>query len=402
MGVPVRRLGWIWMMVAALVAAGMAAPARADNVRRALRQAPSLVGLPGVAADQRYQNAADIILESGIRNLPLFPAASPTFAWQRNPDTGAWERATDAVSPWYVDRGPTLGEGLFTADLTFGYFNVQCSSGCRIGTDRYPLSVSAAAIDYQAPTDLTYTITTLNLTYGVTDDLDINAAIPLATLDADLRVTRRDNPTAPLIAASQTVSAANIADSLVRAKYRLFQTSGEMGSATGAAGLRVRLPTGSPSRGLGTGYGEMGPYMALTANLLDGWLDSTWAGGMDFAIGDFRRSSGHYAWALDAHAPRGDDWWSRLAFSWSVLGRSEVTSLRVPSSYSGPHVTPDGIVNSPYLCVDAERHDYVDTTLGIRANLFDTVVLSLGVFKPINSQGVRAGWSPLASVQATF
>jgi hypothetical protein len=398
----VKRLGWLWMVVPVLVAVAGVAPSRAGNVRRALRQAPSLVGLSGLAADGRYHNAADIILEQGIRNLPLHPAASPVFAWRRNPDTGAWERATDAVSPWYVERGPTLGRGVFTAGLTFGYFDVQCSSGCRIGTDPYPLSVSAAAIDYQAPTDLTYSITTVNLTYGVTDDLDVNVAIPVATLDADLQVTRRDNPTAPLIAAWENVGAANFADTLLRAKYRLFQSSGDVGTATGAAGVRVRLPTGRPSRGLGTGYGEIGPYSALTANLLEGWLDSSWAAGVDFTIGDFGRSSGHYAWALDVHTPRRDDWWSRVAFSWSVNGRSEFTSLRVPPSYSGPHVTPNGIVNSPYLCADGDRHDYVDTTLGLRTRLFETVVLSLGVFKPINSQGVRAGWSPLASVQGTF
>jgi len=377
-------------------------PARADNVRQAMRQAPSLVGLPGLANDGRYHNAVAIILEQAIRNLPLYPAASPTFAWRRNPDTGAWERASDAVSPWYVDRGPTLGKGLLTADLTFGYFDVQCSSGCRIGTDKYPLSVSAAAINYQAPTKLLYSVTTINLTYGVTDDLDINAAIPVATLDASLDVTRRDSPSSPRITAFQTVNAANFADSLLRAKYRLFQSSGELGTAAGAAGLRFRLPTGMPSRGLGTGYGEMGPYATLTANLLQGWLDSTWAAGADFTFGDFGRSSGHYAWALDMHAPRGDDWWSRVAFSWSVNGRSEITSIRVPPSYSGPHVTPNGIVSSPFLCADGDRHDYVDTTMALRAHLFDTVALSLGVFKPVNSQGVRAGWSPLASVQTTF
>jgi hypothetical protein len=35
--------------------------------------------------------------------------------------------------------------------------------------------------------------------------------------------------------------------------------------------------------------------------------------------------------------------------------------------------------------------------------LFDSLVLSLGVFKSLNDQGVRAtGWSPVGEVEATF
>jgi hypothetical protein len=184
---------------------------------------------------------------------------------------------------------------------------------------------------------------------------------------------------------------------------RIFESSGDLGSAVAAGGLRMRIPSGKPTQGLGTGYAEIGPYLALSTILLDGWLDSNWDAGVDAGIGDLRRSSAHYSWALDVHAPRGDDWWTRLALSWGVLGRSEFTSLREPSSISGPHVASTGIVQAPYLCADASRHDYADTTLAMRINLAESMVLSLGVFKALNDQGVRGpGWSPLASVEATF
>ena len=66
-------------------------------------------------------------------------------------------------------------------------------------------------------------------------------------------------------------------------------------------------------------------------------------------------------------------------------------------------VAPSGFVQAPYLCADANRHDYVDTTLGLRMNLLESIVLTLGVFHPLNDQGVRAaGWSPIASVEGTF
>src|SRR4030095_8459928 len=50
--------------VVLVVALGAVAPVEGANVRRVLRTAPTLVGLPGLAADERYHNAADVILES--------------------------------------------------------------------------------------------------------------------------------------------------------------------------------------------------------------------------------------------------------------------------------------------------------------------------------------------------
>src|SRR5262249_56083464 len=100
------------------------------------------------------------------------------------------------VSPWFItERGQTLGQGLFNVGVTFGYFDVGCSSGCEIGDDPHPVSISAAAVNYKALADLVYTVGTFNLTYGVTDDLDVNVAIPIATLHINLALSPHANPT---------------------------------------------------------------------------------------------------------------------------------------------------------------------------------------------------------------
>jgi hypothetical protein len=227
----------------------------------------------------------------------------------------------------------------------------------------------------------------------------VNIAIPIVTLDMDLDVSGRLQQCCAARTAARDPGAANISDLLVRAKYRLFESDW----LVGAAGLRVRIPTGDPSRGLGTGYGEIGPYGALSASLLDGWLDSHWDAGVDAGIGDLRRSAAHYGWALDFHSPLGADWWTLLALTTEVLGRSELTSLRESTSISGPHVTAAGIADRPYLGIDANRHDYIDLVLGVRVHLVQSVVLSLGVFKALTDQGVRPdSWSPVASIEGTF
>ena len=129
-------------------------------------------------------------------------------------------------------------------------------------------------IRYQAPTDLAYTVGTFNITYGLLDDLDVNIAIPIVTLDMNLDVSRQDTPHSAVQRATVAAHAANLSDMLVRLKYRLFETTGDFGNAVGAAGLRVRIPTGNPNEGLGTGYGEIGPYLAFQTSVLNGWLDS--------------------------------------------------------------------------------------------------------------------------------
>ena len=389
----------LWVLVA------LVGPAGAQGLRHVLRTAPSLVGLPGLAASGPYQNAADMILEQAIRNLPLYPAASSAYTFRWDATQGSLVRADDTVSAWpYTERGQTLGEGLLNIGVTWGYFDVDSVNGHDLGHDPFPVSVCCGSkIRYQALTDLLYTVTTFNITYGLLDNLDLNIAIPIVTLDMDMDVTRQDLARGPIRRATADQNAGNISDTLLRAKYRLFETSGDLGSAVGAGGVRVRLPSGNARQGLGTGYGEIGPYVALTTSLVGGWVDSDWDAGVDAGIGNLRWSSAHYSWELDFHAPRGEDWWSRLALMTSVLGRSEFTSLREATSISGPHVTPVGRFNEPYLGLDATRHTYIDATLGVRVEVWRSVAVSLGVFKALNSAGVRPdGWSPVATIEGTF
>jgi hypothetical protein len=366
-----------------VVLASGAAWAAEPSVRHVYRTAPALIGLPTVAFDERYQNAADVVLEQAIRNLPLFPGASSAFTYRWNPEHSKLELVDDAVAPWFVtERAQTLGEGLFNVGMTFGYYRVNSWHGRDLGDDPVPLSVQGAPINYRATTDLIYSVSTFNITYGVTDDLDVNVAIPIVTPDMDLDVSGQLKECCVARTAQSRTDAANLSDMLVRAKYRLFTTDWALGTAIGAAGLQVRIPTGNPAQGLGTGYGEIGPYFALSTSALDGWLDSYWDVGVNAGIGNTRWSSGDYRWALDLHSPRGEDWWTRLALAWEVLGRSEFTNLRQPSSISGPHVTSVGTVQRPFLGIDASRHDYVDTTLGVRVRVVGSMVLSWGCSRP--------------------
>lgn len=395
-----RSVGRLVACAALLMLTGTAA---AGPVRRTYRTAPERVGLPSVAYDPRYQNAADVILEQSIRNLPLHPAASSAFTWRWNPQTDRLERIDDMVSPLFTERGQTLGRGLLNVGVTFGYYRVEDADGDPLGVDPVPLSVQGAPIRYAARTELVYSVSTFNVTYGVRDDLDVNVAIPIVTLDMDLGISGRLRQCCAARTATDQVGSANLSDSLVRAKWRVYDGTWDGGPLAAAVGVRFRIPTGDRSRGLGTGYGEMGPYAAVSAGLIPGWLDTHVDAGIDAVITGLRRSGAHYGWALDVHAPRGEEWWRRVALDFQILGRSDFASWRATPSIAGPHATAAGIRDLPYLGYPSRRRDYADAAFGVRVQLLQSLMLSLGVYKALNDAGVRAdGWSPVASFEGTF
>ena len=84
-------------MLAILLA--IAGPAGAQSIRHIYRTAPSLVGLGGLAANGAYQNAADLILETAIRNLPLFPQTGSAYAYRWNGERGKLSGSTTRSRP---------------------------------------------------------------------------------------------------------------------------------------------------------------------------------------------------------------------------------------------------------------------------------------------------------------
>ena len=93
----------------------------------------------------------------------------------------------------------------------------------------------------------------------------------------------------------------------------------------------------------------------------------------------------------------------------SFLGRSEVTARLAEDEVSVPHATPSSVfpfpepLLEPVFGLGFDRKDFFDVALGARVRLVDRLVLTLGVFKPLNDDGFRtSGWSPVAALEATF
>ena len=380
-------------------AVGLMAAAAADarpSLRHVLRTAPRTVGLGGVD-NERYQNAADALLENGVRNIPVhaMPGAAYTYQWQA--DCNCYKQVPVVMGPWFVtDRPEPVGPGLTTIGVTVGEYNMVDAYGCTFGEDKRRVRISAGTVDYRAGTELLYGVATLSLIHGFTDDLEMSTQIPFGWFDFGVNATAKGGTAGGFASSSEHFHVGpNIMDMMVRLKYRVF-TSGPW---TVSTGVRSRLPTGSATDGLGTGIGEIGPFALVGTSIGDvfgAYLDT----GFDTAITDTSRSSAHYGTGFSIQPPLMSGWWHNVAFTLEFLGRSEIDDIRAKTSVSGPHAGGD----CTYLCLDPSRQDYFDMTFGIRVRAWRSLVVSVGAFKPINEDdGVRArGFSPVGSIEATF
>ena len=388
-----RAALWVAMVGATLVVAAPAAARR--NVRGALGDAPALAGLPELATPQ-YRNAADAVLKEGVRNMPIHAAGSYAYTYRYDPDCDCYQRATGDFGPWFVtERAEPIGEGLFGIAVLYGWYDLH---GCN---DFDRLSFSSGAIDARAGIERQYSVTTFTFTYGITRDLDVSLSVPVAWLDFGVNYFARGGTTGGTAFSSQHFTVGpNVMDMLTRAKYRVF----EAGGFSGALGLQAWLPTGDVADGFGTGEGEVGPFLALSTSQLQGWVDSHWNAGFDVAVARTQRSSAHYSWGIDVQHPPGSAL-DRFSLTGQIVGRSEIAGIATRASVSGPHLNDAGeVVNSPYLCLDPDRHDYVDVILGFRMRVVRSLVFTFGAFKAVNEGvGVRThGWSPVAGLEAVF
>ena len=188
--------------------------------------------------------------------LSTFPLASSAggFTYQYDPTLGTFTRASDSFGPIYTERADTNGKGKFNVGLNFSHFtfdkiddlslrdgDVQIvfrhqdlpPAGCCLNP-----FFEGDVITTQTFLKIQTDITALTFSYGVTDQLDIGAAIPIvrvqiqaqtnATIDRlatganpgtaeHPRVHERDGQRD----VSESGSASGVGDIVLRAKYRL-------------------------------------------------------------------------------------------------------------------------------------------------------------------------------------
>src|SRR5215210_3166724 len=214
-----------------------------------------------VTSDAARDRAAAEAARSTISNALLFnlasvPLASSStgFLYRFNADIGTVERATQSFGSFFVERALTAGRGRASFGISAFVSRFDDLNGVNL-RDGSLVTVANKFRDEAEPFDtetLTLRVRSSTLTLfgsvGVTDRLEIGAALPLVQLDIEGQRVDVYYGNSSLQALG-TATASGMADLALRAKYTLVAAR----DGGFAAAAEVRLPTGDEHNLLGTG-----------------------------------------------------------------------------------------------------------------------------------------------------
>lgn len=381
-----------FVLAASLFSAPVAAQDTATDIVRFL-VTNRAVQTGDFARDQAAAEAAsEAITRALLLNLASVPLASSSsgFLYRFNPQLGTMERATESFGGFFVERALTAGAGS-------GSFGVSgfTSSFDRLGAlhlrDGSLVTSANQFRDEATPFDtesLTLRVRSNTFTvfgsYGVTDRLEVGAALPLVQLAID---GQRSNVYrgASSVQATGDASVSGIGDIAVRAKYRLLATT----SGALAAAAEVRLPTGDEANLLGAG--AMTYRFLGIASYENGPLSLHGNGGM--AVGGISNEvnfSGAASYAVQ----------QRVTVSGEVLLRrvSELSDLRLVAE---GHPTIGG-VDTLRLQAGTGGTTLANAVAGVKWNVSRALVLGGHITIPLARRGLTAPLTPTIALEYAF
>jgi hypothetical protein len=336
--------------------------------------------------------ARDTIARALLLNLASMPVATSSggFLYRFNPQLGTVERATESFGGFFVERALTPGRSRasFGVSGTTAAFHRLDGRDLRDGT---LVTVANSFRDEPDPFDvetLTLALRTSTMTLfgsvGVTDRLELGAALPLVRVDLEgerINVYRGET----FQQASGVATANGIADLALRAKYGLV--AGPRGGAAIAGELR--LPTGDADNLLGAGVRSwrvmgIGSFedhrlgLHGNAGLVRGGISDEW----------FLGGAAGYAVT------------PRVSLSGELVVR-HLSQLRTMALGSAPHPTIDG-VDTLRLIAGGEGTTLASVVAGFKWNVTGSFVLGGHVRRPLASRGLTAPLTPTFGVEYAF
>jgi len=333
------------------------------------------------------------------KSLPI-PAASSGITFTFDPRTSAFERDTEVLGQVFLERAHPIGKGRLNVSVTYQYVETDLFDGHQLDSlsDRRPIRDPSGVLFVIPRLDLdlvTHEVTT-SVTYGLTDDLEVNLAIPVlhSTIDVSGRLVQLGGGPFPLQGGSTNDTELGVGDIFLRGKYRLLR--GRFGEL--AAGLVFRLPSGNEDDFQGTGLFEVSPRLYASTPAIElapyvrvqGYLNA----GVDLTPQESDRGEGRFGVGIDVMLA------TRVTLSVALLGREPFGRLVPPGTMDVPRA--DG-TRSPVFGLNPGRPSYYDVSVGGRVNLYgDTVFGIFNVVMPANRDGVRASVVPLVGIEVAW
>jgi hypothetical protein len=342
-----------------------------------------------VAAAAATRDTVTELLASELATLPP-SLSSAGFSYRFNSMLGTAERASTSFGSFFTERSLTSGKGqaalganlrtasyrrLDGSDLAGGQFVTTAN---QFRDEATPFDVETLALEIDSR------VVTFTGSYGLTDRLDLSAAIPLVELSmSGMRVnTYRGRETVQAVA---DATSRGLGDVAIRAKYGLLT-----GAASGlAVAGELRLPTGREQDLLGSGAA------AFSAVL----IGSSERGPLGYH-GNISISGGGLANEL---AYRGAVCLSasdRVTLVGELVGRrygeaGRITAVRVP------HATIDNVDTIRLVSEDSSLSTAA-VVVGGKWNVTGTWILSAHTQLPVTDRGLRSGVVTLVGLDYAF
>jgi len=332
------------------------------------------------AAARATNDALARSVVAALATLPL-TSSSGGFAYRFNPALGTVERATDSFGPLFVERAMTDGAHRGSFALTWQYAGFGRLEGLSVGdgtlattSNRFldeprAFDVETLRLEVRANT------LTLSGSYGITDRLDIGAALPLVSLS--LEGERTDTYRAvPFQQAIASASVGRVGDVQVRGKFQI--AGGRWGGV--AAGGDLRIPTGAEEQLLGAGRFGFREFAVLSVG------SSPWSGHVNVGFSQGGVSSG-----LDVSGAVAAAATPRFTVTGELLWRHLDDIGRITPVFA-PHPTIAGV--ETMRLVPLGSTSAVAGAVGIKWNIARALLLRANLIFPIRDAGLTASFVP--------
>jgi len=341
------------------------------------------------AGDSQAAAAArDAITELLLSELTSFPINSPAsgFTYRLDPALGTDVRSSRHFGPFFVERSLTGGKG----QLSFGVAHTSSSfdtiderslrdgtlvaTASRLITETQPFDTETLTLPIE-----TRTVSVSGLV-GVTDRLDVSAAVPFVTVRFNGQRVDTYRGTS-VVQAIATARVSGLGDVRLRAKYNVWR----VGASGLALAAEARLPTGNPDNLFGSGETVVTPRIIGSAE-----RDRIAVhGNLGYALGGASKTL-EYAGALTVAGA------SRLTLVLECIGR------RVDAGGRLAYVTA---LNPSLVGVETIRLSGTEETTnrsaivtGFRWNIAERLLLNVNVVRPLTSAGLNARWTPTVTL----
>lgn len=337
--------------------------------------------------------ASAAISGSLATSFSMLPASTSAAGFAFRLDNqlgGAAVRSSASFGGFFTERSLTAGKGRGLIDIGYRHMSFTefdgkalddgtlLSTASQMEHDAEPFDVESISLRFDAD------VTTFLGTYGLSDNVDVSAVLPIIrlTLDGERFDTYRGKRA--LVSAGQATTS-GIGDIALRVKYNLLRLASSSGAITGA----LTLPTGREEDLLGTGETTLQPGFVWSFEQTHVAVD----GSVSYLFGT-SSSDLIYGGAVTVIAT------PRVTLIGELSGRYAGSTGRfVETKSSAPGQPLVSIIRLSAMDEAVQRFTAVG---GVKWNPAGSWILSASVIRQLSTAGLTAGWVPGGTIEYVF